>query len=353
MEEMKYPETQLSEEDRKKVESLKMEIHLEDSQAALQYGVGAQKNISEFADTILSHVRAKDSGYVGDLMTDLVIRVKGLDVEKLQEEEGFLDKIPFLKKAKNKLQRFTEEYEKLEGQIDKIEGELDKARMEMLKDIGMYDSMYEKNLEYFHSLQLYITAGEEKLEELIREELPALREKAEKTQDPIDAQRLRDYEEACSRFEKKLHDLKLSKTIALQTAPQIKLIQNNDKILVDKIQTAILNTIPVWKSQIVIGLGLNRQKKVLEMQRQITDATNDLLLKNAELLKTNTSQTAAEAQRGIVDLETLQKANEYLISSIEETINIQKEGRQKRQEAEMQLLQLEEQLKTALLSAGN
>ena len=176
---------------------------------------------------------------------------------------------------------------------------------------------------------------------------------AEKTQDPIDAQRLRDYEEACSRFEKKLHDLKLSKTIALQTAPQIKLIQNNDKILVDKIQTAILNTIPVWKSQIVIGLGLNRQKKVLEMQRQITDATNDLLLKNAELLKTNTSQTAAEAQRGIVDLETLQKANEYLISSIEETINIQKEGRQKRQEAEMQLLQLEEQLKTALLSAGN
>lgn len=340
---------ELSPEQRVRVEEVKNSIDLMDSQAVLQYGVGAQRNISSFSDNILTQVRSKDSGYVGELMSDLVLKVKEVDVDGL--DEGFLDKLPFLKNASRAVKKFMQRYEKLEVQIDRIEQQLDQARMQMLKDITMFDGLYEKNLEYFRELQIYIAAGEEKLKELQEITLPQLHAEATAKGDAMSAQVVRDFEDTVNRFEKKIHDLKLSKTVAIQTAPQIRLIQNNDKMLVDKIQTAILSTIPLWKSQIVIALGLHRQESVLKMQRSVSDATNTLLTKNTELLRQNSTEVARESERGIVDLQTLKKVNADLISTIEETIKIQQEGRAARQNAETELLSIEQKLKEALLTA--
>lgn len=340
---------ELSPEQKARVEEVKNSIDLMDSQAALQYGVGAQRNISSFSDNILTQVCSKDSGYVGELMSDLVLKVKEVDVDGL--DEGFWDKIPFLKNASRAVKKFMQRYEKLEVQIDRIEQQLDQARMQMLKDITMFDGLYEKNLEYFRELQIYIAAGEEKLQELQETTLPQLHAEAAAKGDAMSAQVVRDFEDTVNRFEKKIHDLKLSKAVAIQTAPQIRLIQNNDKMLVDKIQTAILSTIPLWKSQIVIALGLHRQESVLKMQRSVSDATNTLLTKNAELLRQNSTEVARESERGIVDLETLKKVNADLISTIEETIKIQQEGRAARQNAETELLSIEQKLKEALLTA--
>ena len=340
---------ELSPEQKARVEEVKNSIDLMDSQAALQYGVGAQRNISSFSDNILTQVRSKDSGYVGELMSDLVLKVKEVDVDGL--DEGFLDKLPFLKNASRAVKKFMQRYEKLEVQIDRIEQQLDQARMQMLKDITMFDGLYEKNLEYFRELQIYIAAGEEKLKELQEITLPQLHAEATAKGDAMSAQVVRDFEDTVNRFEKKIHDLKLSKAVAIQTAPQIRLIQNNDKMLVDKIQTAILSTIPLWKNQIVIALGLHRQESVLKMQRSVSDATNTLLTKNAELLRQNSTEVARESERGIVDLETLKKVNADLISTIEETIKIQQEGRAARQNAETELLSIEQKLKEALLTA--
>ena len=333
---------------RARVEELKNSIDLMDSQTALQYGIGAQRNISSFSDNILAQVRSKDSGYVGELMSELVLKVKDVGVDQL--DDGILDKIPFLKNASRAIKKFMQRYEKLEVQIDRIEQELEQARMQMLKDVTMFDGLYEKNLEYFQELQIYIAAGEEKLKELRETTLPKLHAEASAKGDPMSAQAVRDFEDTVNRFEKKIHDLKLSKTIAIQTAPQIRLIQNNDKMLVDKIQTAVLSTIPLWKSQVVIALGLHRQETVLQMQRSVTD-TNTLLTKNAELLKQNSVDVAKESERGIVDLETLKKVNADLISTIEETIKIQQEGRAARQNAEVELAGIEERLKQTMLSA--
>ena len=340
----------LTPEQKARIEELKNSINLMDSQATLQYGVGAQRNISSFSDNILTQVRSRDCGYVGELMSDLALKVKDVGVDEL--EEGFLDKIPFLKNASRVVKKFMRRYEKLEVQIDRIEQQLDQARMQMLKDITMFDGLYEKNLEYFQELQIYIIAGEEKLKELRDITLPKLHAEASAKGDPMSAQVVRDFEDTVNRFEKKIHDLKLSKTIAIQTAPQIRLIQNNDKTLADKIQTAILGTIPLWKSQIIIALGLHRQENVLQMQRSVSDATNTLLTKNAELLRQNSAETARESERGIVDLETLKKVNADLISTIEETIRIQQEGRAARQNAEAELLGIEQQLKHTLLTAA-
>ena len=335
---------------RARVEELKNSINLMDSQTTIQYGVGAQRNISSFSDHILAQVRSKDSGYVGELMSELVLKVKDAGVDQL--EDGPLDKIPFLKNASRAVKRFLQRYEKLEVQIDHIEQQLEQARMQMLKDITMFDGLYEKNLEYFQELQIYIAAGEEKLKELREITLPRLHAEASAKGDPMSAQAVRDFEDTVNRFEKKIHDLKLSKTIAIQTAPQIRLIQNNDKMLVDKIQTAVLSTIPLWKSQIVIALGLHRQESVLKMQRSVSDATNTLLTKNAELLKQNSVDVARESERGIVDLQTLKKVNADLISTIEETIKVQQEGRIARQNAEAELAGIEEQLKHTLLATA-
>ena len=275
---------------RARVEELKNSINLMDSQTTIQYGVGAQRNISSFSDHILAQVRSKDSGYVGELMSELVLKVKDAGVDQL--EDGPLDKIPFLKNASRAVKRFMQRYEKLEVQIDRIEQQLDQARMQMLKDITMFDGLYEKNLEYFQELQIYIAAGEEKLKELQETTLPQLHAEAAAKGDAMSAQVVRDFEDTVNRFEKKIHDLKLSKTVAIQTAPQIRLIQNNDKMLVDKIQTAVLSTIPLWKSQMVLALGVTHSQQAAQAQRQVTDMTNELLRKNAQTLKMATIETA-------------------------------------------------------------
>jgi uncharacterized protein YaaN involved in tellurite resistance len=339
----------ISPEDRKRIDEIKNAIDLTDSQASVQYGVNAQRNIAEFSDTILNNIRSKDSGYVGELLSNLVVKVKGFEVDG-SNNGSFIKKIPILSSLVGKAQNMMAEYDKLSVQVDKIQGELDKARMVMLKDIVMFDTMYDKNVEYFKELQLYIRAGEEKIQELQTQTIPRLRQEAANSQNQMAVQLVSDFENAVSRFEKKVHDLKLSKTIAIQTAPQIRLIQNNDKVLVDKVQSAIFNTIPLWKSQIVIALGLSRQQKVLQMQREITNTTNELLRRNAEMLKQSTLETARETERGIVDIETVKKVNDDLISTIEETIKIQQEGRQKRKAAEAELVQIEDRLKQTLLA---
>lgn len=339
----------ISPEDRKRIDEIKNAIDLTDSQASVQYGVNAQRNIAEFSDTILNNIRSKDSGYVGELLSNLVVKVKGFEVDG-SNNGSFIKKIPILGSLVGKAQNMMAEYDKLSVQVDKIQAELDKARMVMLKDIVMFDTMYDKNVEYFKELQLYIRAGEEKIQELQTQTIPRLRQEAASSQNQMAVQLVSDFENAVSRFEKKVHDLKLSKTIAIQTAPQIRLIQNNDKVLVDKVQSAIFNTIPLWKSQIVIALGLSRQQKVLQMQREITNTTNELLRRNAEMLKQSTLETARETERGIVDIETVKKVNDDLISTIEETIKIQQEGRQKRKAAEAELVQIEDRLKQTLLA---
>ena len=338
----------ISPEDRKRIDEIKNNIDLVNSQTALQFGINAQRNIAEFSDSILSNIRSKDTGYVGDLLSNLVVKVKGFEPE--DKKGSFVKKIPIIGSLVGNAKSMMAEYDKVSVQVDKIQRELDKARMMMLKDIVMFDNMYERNLEYFKELQLYIKAGEEKIVELQEKTIPKLRMDAMNSQNQMAVQVVNDFENAVSRFEKKIHDLKLSKTIAIQTAPQIRLIQNNDKVLVDKVQSAIYNTIPLWKSQIVIALGLAKQQKVLQMQREITDTTNELLRRNAEMLKQNTIETAKETERGIVDIETVKKVNEDLISTIEETITIQKEGRERRKLAETELMEIEDRLKQTLLA---
>lgn len=339
----------ISPEDRKRIDEIKNAIDLTNSQTSIQYGVNAQRNIAEFSDTILNNIRSKDSGYVGDLLSNLVVKVKDFEVDS-NDKGSFIKKIPIIGSIVSSAKNMIAEYDKLSVQVDKIQAELDKARMLMLKDIVMFDTMYDKNVEYFKELQLYIKAGEEKIVELQTQTIPKLRMQATNSQNQMAVQLVSDFENAVSRFEKKVHDLKLSKTIAIQTAPQIRLIQNNDKVLVDKIQSAIFNTIPLWKSQIVIALGLSRQQKVLQMQREITNTTNELLRRNAEMLKQSTIETARETERSIIDIETVKKVNDDLINTIEETIKIQQEGRQKRKTAEAELIQIEDRLKQTLLA---
>ena len=336
-------------EEKARIAEIKESIDLTDSGSTVQYGIGAQRRLTEFTDSILENVRSKDGGQVGDLLSSLVVEVNSLDPSSLTNDNGIFSKLLIVKNGIKSIKKLAERYNKAEVQIDKIEAALEKARMDMLKDIGVFDIMYKQNLECFRELGLYIQAGKESVEEIREKTIPKLRAEAQASGDPMDAQLVRDFEDEVDRFEKKIYDLELSRTIAVQTAPQIKMIQNNDRVLVDKIQTAVLNTIPVWKSQFVIAVGLNSQRRVLKMQQEITDTTNKMLMKNSELLKTNTIETAKESNRGIVDIETLQKVNQNLISTIEETMQIQKEGRQQRAEAEKALGKIEDDLKAKLV----
>ena len=336
-------------EERAKISEIKESIDLTDSGMAVQFGIGAQRRLTEFTDSILDNVRSKEVGQVGELLSSLVVEVNSLDPSSITNDNGILSKLPVVKNAVKSLKKLAERYSKAEVQIDKIEAALEKARMDMLKDISVFDIMYKQNLDCFRELGLYIQAGKERVEEIKTETVPTLRAEAQASGDPMDAQLVRDFEDEVDRFEKKIYDLELSRTIAVQTAPQIKMIQNNDRVLVDKIQTAVLNTIPIWKSQFVIAMGLNNQQRVLKMQREITDTTNKMLIKNSELLKTNTVETARESNRGIVDIETLQKVNQNLISTIEETIQIQKDGSRQRAEAEKALGKIEDELKNKLI----
>ena len=330
-----------------KVQSIKDGIDLTESSTVLSFGAPAQKEIAQFSDSILTKVRSKDSGEVGTLLNDLVGKVKGFDVTK--KSGSFLSSIPIIGSLVSKADDIMQGYEKLSTQVEKIQAGLENAKVKMMEDVVMFDTLYKKNLEYFKQLQLYIRAGEEKLDEMRSVTLPALHAQAAASGDPMAVQVVSDFEQSVDRFEKKLHDLKLSKTLAIQTAPQIRLIQNNDRALIDRVQSAIYHTIPLWKNQLVIALGLTRQKEVIEMQRAVADATNDLLRRNAEMLKQNSIDTATANERGIVDVETVKKVNEDLISTIEETLRIQREGRQKRQAAEKELVAIEGRLKDALL----
>ncbi len=338
--------TALSPEERAKVDKIKDAIDLQDSQTALTFGAPAQKEIADFSDSILQKVRTKDSGPVGELLTSLVSDVRAYDAS---QQKGFLQKIPFVSGLVDKARETKAGYDKLSTQVDKIQAGLEDARLQMMKDVAVFDALYEKNLSYFKDLQLYIQAGEEKLEEMKTQTLPKLHAQAQASQDPMAVQVVADFEAGVDRFEKKVHDLKLSRTIAIQTAPQIRLIQNNDKALIDRVQTAIYSTIPLWKNQLVIALGLQSQRRVLDMQRAVSDTTNELLKRNAEMLKANTLETAAENERGIVDIDTVKKVNEDLIATIEETVKIQRDGRAKRAAAEQELAQIEGRLKETLL----
>lgn len=339
----------LTPEERREVENIKSGINLMDSTTALNYGAAAQKDIADFSNNVLSSIKAKDAGEVGELLSTLVGKVRGFQPK---EDRGFLAKLPIIGALAGKVENLTEGYAKLSTQVDRIEGALEAAKNRMMKDIKMFDALYNQNLAYFKKLELYIRAGEEKLEEMRTNTLPKLKAEAAASRDPMAVQVVKDFEDGVNRFEKKVHDLKISKTIAIQTAPQIRLIQNNDKVLMERVQTAIYNTIPLWKNQMVIALGLSRQKSVLQMQQAIGDATNDLLKRNAELLKTNTIETAKENERAIVDVETVAKVNANLIETIETTIKIGEEGRQRRMAAEKELINIENRLKDKLLEVS-
>ena len=336
--------------ERKQVEEIKSKIDLMNSGYALQFGSGAQKNMADFSDSLLSQVRTKDSGEVGALLTDLSGKINEFN---RKESDSFVKKLPLIGALVSKGETMLASYEKLSTKVDKIQSELEKSKTTMMKDIMLFDALYQKNLEYFKHLELYIRAGEEKLEEMRNTVLPKLRADAAASADPMAGQVVSDFESNVDRFEKKVHDLKISKTIAIQTAPQLRLIQNNDKILVERVQSAIYNAIPLWKNQIVIALGLTRQQNVLKMQQAISDTTNELLKRNAEMLKINSIETAKENNRSIVDIETVRKVNDDLVTTIEETLKIQQEGRQARQSAEQELLQIENRLKETLLANMN
>ena len=336
--------------ERKQVDEIKSKIDLMNSGYALQFGSGAQKNMADFSDSLLSQVRTKDSGEVGALLTDLSGKINEFN---RKESDSFVKKLPLIGALVSKGETMLASYEKLSTKVDKIQSELEKSKTTMMKDIMLFDALYQKNLEYFKHLELYIRAGEEKLVEMRSTVLPKLRADAAASADPMAGQVVSDFESNVDRFEKKVHDLKISKTIAIQTAPQLRLIQNNDKILVERVQSAIYNAIPLWKNQIVIALGLTRQQNVLKMQQAISDTTNELLKRNAEMLKINSIETAKENNRSIVDIETVKKVNDDLVTTIEETLKIQQEGRQARQSAEQELLQIENRLKETLLANMN
>ena len=334
----------LTAEEMQTVDEFSGKIDLNDSAIILQYGAACQKKIAEFSDNALAGVRTKDLGATSDMIADLVSELKGFNVD--DNEKGFLG---IFKKAGNQLTRLKTRYTKAENNIDMISGKLEDHQNQLLKDIIMLDKMYEMNLAYFKELTMYIMAGKKKLEAERATTLPQLKEKAQQSGLANDAQAANDYAAMCDRFEKKLHDLELTRTISVQMAPQIRLIQNNDAVMSEKIQSTINNTIPLWKNQMVLALGLAHSKEALETQRAVTDMTNDLLRKNADMLKQGTVEIAQETERGIVDIETITYTNQQLISTLDEVLRIQDEGRAKRRAAEAELIRIETELKNKLL----
>lgn len=334
----------LSPEERKMVDDFAQQIDLNNSNAILQYGVGTQKKMADFSEGALENVRTKDLGEIGDLLSNVVSELKSFEVE--EEEKGFLG---FFKKTSNKITAMKTKFDRTEVNIDKICQVLEKHQIQLLKDIAVMDKMYQLNLTYFKELSMYILAGKKKLKEVREKELSSLMAKAQASGLPEDAQAAKDLDSLCNRFEKKIHDLELTRMISIQTAPQIRLVQGNDTLMAEKIQSTIMNTIPLWKSQMVLALGVAHSTQAAEAQRQVTDMTNELLKKNAETLKLATIETAKESERGIVDMETLKATNESLITTLDEVMKIQQEGKQKRQEAEVEMNRLESELKHKLL----
>lgn len=333
----------LTPEEQKMVNDFAAKIDIENTNQILQYGAGTQKKMADFSDTALENVKTQDLGEIGELISNVVGELKDFDV---QEEGKFFG---FFRKQTSKIENLKNKYDKAQANVEKITDSLQQHQVRLMKDSAMLDKMYEQNLNYFKELTMYILAGKKKLEETRNGKLAEMKNKAALSGLPEDAQAARDLDEKCSRFEKKLHDLELTRTIAMQTAPQIRLVQNNDTVMVEKIQTTIVNTIPLWKSQMVLALGIAHSAEAAQAQRQVTDITNELLRKNAETLHMATVETAKESERGIVDLETLQKTNADLIQTLDDVMRIQMEGRQKRQAAEMEMHRMEEELKRKLL----
>ena len=339
-----FDESILTPEEIKIVDDFVKQIDLAKSNQILQYGVGAQKKIADFSENALNNVKTKDLGEIGEMLSNIVTELKSFDVD--EEEKGFLG---FFKKSSNKITAMKAKYDKAEVNVNKIVDVLEKHQIQLLKDIAMLDKMYEINKTYYKELSMYILAGKKRLAKVREEELPALIEKSTASNLPEDAQAVNDLTAICNRFEKKIHDLELTRMISIQMAPQIRLIQGNDTIMAEKIQSTIVNTIPLWKSQMVLALGVTHAGQAAKAQREVTDMTNQLLRKNAETLKSATIETAKEAERGIVDIETLRITNESLISTLDEVLRIQTEGRQKRMEAEIELRKIEGELKKKLL----
>ncbi len=339
------PEVELTPEEQKMVDDFAAQIDLHNTQMILQYGAGSQKKIADFSETALNNVRTKDMGEVGEMLTQVVAQLREFDED--EDDKGFLG---LFKKNTNKLANMKAKYDKAEVNVNKISTALEQHQITLLKDVAMLDKMYELNLNYFKELSMYILAGKQKLKTAREVELPELLDKAQKSGLPEDTQAARDYAEMCNRFEKKLYDLDLTRTISLQMAPQIRLIQNNDTMMSDKIQSTLVNTIPLWKSQMVIAIGLSHSTEAARAQRSVSDMTNELLKKNAETLKIATVETAKESERGIVDIETLQATNQTLISTLDEVMKIQEDGREKRKNAEIELRRIEDEMREKLLA---
>ena len=340
----KVEEPKLTPQEQKMVDDLSQQIDLTNSNLILQYGAATQKKMADFSEAALANVQTQDLGEAGQLITDLVRELKGFDDQ--EEEKGFFG---FFKKNANKITAMKAKYDKAEVNVNKIVDSLQQHQVRLMKDTATLDKMYALNLNYFKELSMYIMAGKKKLEEVRCTQLKELMDKAQVSGLPEDAQAAKDLDSMCNRFEKKLHDLDLTRMISIQTAPQIRLVQNNDTTMVEKIQSTLVNTIPLWKSQMVLALGIAHSTEAARAQRAVTDMTNELLRKNADTLKMATIETAKESERGIVDMETLKHTNESLIQTLDEVLKIQQEGHQKRVEAEMQIQKMEAELKNKLL----
>ena len=338
----------LTQEEREQVDAFAQQIDLRNSGAVLHYGVGTQKKLADFSERALNNVRTKDMGEVGNMIAALVTELKSFDAE--EESKGFFG---FLKKGENKMSMMKAKYNKVETNVNQIVKVLENHQIQLMKDIDVLDRMYEMNLMYFKELTMYILAGKKKLQEVRTKELPLLQQKAQKSGLPEDAQEARDLADLCERFEKKLYDLELTRTVSVQTAPQIRMVQNSDTLMAEKIQSTIVNTIPLWKSQMVIAIGVEHSAQAARAQREVTDMTNALLKKNADALKMATIESAKESERGIVDLETLKHTNETLITTLDEVMKIQSEGREKRRAAEAELTDMENQLKHKMLELSH
>ena len=343
VEPVKIDDSMLTEAERKMVDDFAKKIDITDSQMVLQYGSAAQKNVAAFSESALSSVRTKDLGEIGDVLGNLVVELKDFGEE---EEKGFFG---FFKKAGNKLETMKAQFSSAEANVEKIARNLEQHQVTLMKDIAMFDQMYELNLKYYKELTMYIIAGKKRLEEVRATELEELRKKAEASGATEDAQAYNDLVQLCNRFEKKLHDLELTRMVSIQMGPQTRMLQNNDTLMVEKIQSTLVNTIPLWKSQMVLALGLENSRRATEAQSAVTNMTNELLRKNAEKLKMGTIATAKEAERSIIDIETLQHTNQQLISTLDEVIQIQRDGAQKRKEAEVELGRIEGELKQKLM----
>lgn len=337
-------DSMLSDEERRQVDAFVDQIDLHNSAAILHYGVGTQKKMADFSEKALNNVRTKDMGEIGNMIAGLVTELKSFDAE--EESKGFLG---IFKKSENKISAMKAKYNKVETNVNDIVSALENHQVQLLKDIDVLDRMYEINLNYFKELSMYIIAGKKKLQQVRTQELAQLQQKAAKSGLPEDAQAARDLADLCDRFEKKLYDLELTRTVSIQTAPQIRMVQNSDTLMAEKIQSTIVNTIPLWKSQMVIAIGVEHSAQAARAQREVTDMTNELLKKNADALKIATIESAKESERGIVDLETLKHTNESLITTLDEVMKIQSEGREKRRAAEVELADMETQLKNKML----